>query len=58
MAWHQHPKLWDWVSVGMFAPWKRHERLIDQKGDRLVKTRALSHQKFRNPLALTLKPRP
>lgn len=36
IPWAEHPKLFDYVSVGMFAPWKRHERIIDKAGDRLV----------------------
>lgn len=35
-AWHTHPKLFDWVSVGMFAPWKRHDAIIQKEGRRLV----------------------
>uniref|UniRef100_A0A7S4P4W7 Uncharacterized protein n=1 Tax=Guillardia theta TaxID=55529 RepID=A0A7S4P4W7_GUITH len=30
------PKLFDYVSVGIFAPWKRHENILDKNGSRLV----------------------
>jgi len=30
--WHTHPKLFDYVSVGMLAPWKRHEAILDKPG--------------------------
>ena len=34
--WHSHPKLFEYVSVGMFAPWKRHQHIIEKPGRRLV----------------------
>lgn len=34
--WATHPKLFDYVSVGMFAPWKRHEAITEKTGARLV----------------------
>jgi len=30
------PKLFDFVSVGIFAPWKRHEHILEKNGSRLV----------------------
>lgn len=30
------PVIWDYVSVGSLASWKRHENLIEKKGNRLV----------------------
>ncbi len=34
--WHSHAKLFEYVSVGMFAPWKRHQHIIEKPGRRLV----------------------
>lgn len=33
VAWGEAAKLFDYVSVGMLAPWKRHENLVGMPGD-------------------------
>lgn len=34
--WTEAPIIWDWLSVGAFAYWKRHERILTKSGTRLV----------------------
>jgi len=34
--WEEAPIIWDWLSVGAFAYWKRHERMIAKSGTKLV----------------------
>lgn len=34
--WPEAPIIWDWLSVGAFAYWKRHERIIAKPGSKLV----------------------
>ena len=34
--WEEAPIIWDWLSVGAFAYWKRHERMIAKHGTKLV----------------------
>lgn len=34
--WEEAPIIWDWLSVGAFAYWKRHERILSKTGTRLV----------------------
>jgi hypothetical protein len=34
--WKEAPIIWDWLSVGAFAYWKRHERMIARSGTKLV----------------------
>ena len=34
--WEEAPIIWDWLSVGSFAYWKRHERIIAKSGTKLV----------------------
>lgn len=34
--WKEAPIIWDWLSVGAFAYWKRHERILMKSGTRLV----------------------
>lgn len=35
-VWKEAPIIWDWLSVGAFAYWKRHERMIARSGTKLV----------------------
>ena len=34
--WEEAPLIWDWLSVGSFSYWKRHERMIAKSGTKLV----------------------
>ena len=34
--WEGAPIIWDWLSVGSFSYWKRHERMIAKSGTKLV----------------------
>ncbi len=34
--WKEAPIIWDWLSVGSFSYWKRHERIIAKNGTKLV----------------------
>lgn len=34
--WKEAPIIWDWLSVGAFAYWKRHERMLSKHGNKLV----------------------
>ncbi len=34
--WEEAPIIWDWLSVGSFSYWKRHERILTKSGTRLV----------------------
>lgn len=34
--WPEAPVIWDWLSVGSFSYWKRHERILAKSGTKLV----------------------
>lgn len=34
--WEEAPIIWDWLSVGSFSYWKRHERMVAKSGTKLI----------------------